>query len=331
MNRQIWNHFDLDRQPFSRLWWIGLPLLGLLLMGLLEYVETDILTPAIQLDQLYTFKVGGYAHLLLVASTILYVWHLCSNSDMAGKWASWFAMFGTLGLVLTLAARWIETYYLQRPGHVPLSGTYEMMALFSVLTIIIYLAMEQVYRTRSAGAFVMVIVLGSVLFQIWLVESGQAVIGNRIPMLKSYWKYAHVLGNFIGYGAFAIAGAMGAGYLFKSHAERNRSGGFAMASLPDLQRIDRSMHQAILLGFPLFTLATVLGSLWAREAWGRYWAWDPKETWALIVWATYASYFYFRLIKRWSSWHMACWAVAGFGMTVFYCFGVKALWPGLHG
>lgn len=319
----------------SRLPWFILIVAACGVMGLGEYLETDVLSPAARLDQLYAFKMIGYANLVLVASTVLYVWHLWFGSETVGKWASRLAMLGAVGLVLTLLVRWIETYYLHRPGHVPLNALYEMMALFSTVTIVIYLVMERMFRTRSAGAFVMIIVLASVLFQIWLIGSGQAAGGNRIPLLRSYWMYAHVLGNFVGYGAFAVAAAMGAAYLVRSRAEALpvsavRSRGFAMNSLPDLQRIDESMHRAILLGFPLFSIATVLGGMLAYEEWGRFWAWDPKETWSLVVWLAYASYFYFRYVSKWNGRRMAWWAIAGFGMTVFCFLGVRALWPGLH-
>lgn len=305
-------------------------------MGMGEYLETAILTPSIHLEQLYTFKVIGYANLMLVASTVLYVLHLWFGSETVGRWASGLAAVGATGLVLTLLVRWIETYYLHRPGHLPLNVLYEMMALFSTVTIVIYLVMEQVYRTRAAGAFVMIIVLGAVLFQIWLLASGQAVAGSQVPLLRSYWIYAHVLANFLGYGAFAVAAAMGAAYLMRSqldalplpHAGKSRR--FAMNSLPDLQRIDSSMHQAILLGFPLHTIATVLGGVAAYKAWGRYWAWEPKETWSLMVWLAYASYFYFRYVGKWRSRRMAWWSIAGFGMTVFCFLGVRVLWPGMH-
>ncbi len=320
----------------ARLCWLGLFLGACAAMGLAEYLETAILTPAIQLDRLYTFKVIGYANLVLVASTVLYVLHLWFGSETVGRWASRLAVAGAAGLVLTLLVRWIETYYLRRPGHVPLNVLYEMMALFSTITIVIYLVMERVYRTRSAGAFVMIIVLGAVLFQIWLLASGQAAAGSRIPLLRSYWIYAHVMANFLGYGAFAVAAAMGAAYLVRGWVgslplpHLAMPAGFAADALPDLQRIGDSMHKAILLGFPLFTVATVLGGVAAFDAWGRYWAWDPKETWALMVWLTYASYFYFRYVARWNGRRMAWWAIAGFGVTVFCFLGVRTLWPGLH-
>jgi cytochrome c-type biogenesis protein CcsB len=313
-------------------WYLSIAtVIAVALVGVIEYRETDRLSAQTQFEQIFVFDLGGYANLLLIVSTLLYVWHLWFTSEAVGRWASRLATLGALAAVLALSTRWLETYLLQRGGHIPLSNLYEVMTLFSAITVVIYLIMERVYQTRSAGAFVMLIVLGSVMFQIWLAAHEEAIPGSHIRVLRSYWMYAHVLGNFIGYGAFAIAAAMGAAYLVRHHAEgRGHGTGIAVRSLPELHRIEASMDKAVMLGFPVFTLATILGSMWAYQAWGRYWAWDPKETWALIVWVTYASYFIVRYVSKWTGPRMAWWAIGGFKLTIFCFLGVSMFWPGLH-
>lgn len=330
MNQQtIGNTVRFDRLSAASLW-IGLSIAGVALLGMMEYLETDVLFSGIPIEELFVFKMMGYANLLLIVSSILYISHLWYTADAVGRWASGMALLGASISIVALAWRWFETYYLHRPGHIPLSSLYEMMAMFSAVTVLIYLVIEHVYRTRAAGAFVMLIVLVAVLFQVWLSTHDQAIPGARVRVLKSYWMHAHVLGNFVGYGAFAVAAAMGIAYLVRCRAESRHEFGYVTRSLPELQRIDNLMHKAILLGFPIFTLATVLGSVWAYQAWGRYWAWEPKETWALLVWLTYASYFYFRYVHRLSGNRMAWWTIAGFGITVFCFLGTRLLSPGLH-
>jgi hypothetical protein len=93
----------------------------------------------------------------------------------------------------------------------------------------------------------------------------------------------HVPANFVGYGTFALAAMVGVAYLCKSH-------GILADRLPALELLDDVMYKAIAVGFAFFTIATILGGLWAAEAWGGYWSWDPKETWALIVWLNYAAW-----------------------------------------
>ncbi len=100
--------------------------------------------------------------------------------------------------------------------------------------------------------------------------------------------------------------------------------------LPSLQVLDDVMYKAIAVGFAFFTIATVLGALWAAEAWGGYWSWDPKETWALIVWLNYAAWLHMRLIKGLRGTVAAWWALVGLGITTFAFLGVNMFLSGLH-
>jgi cytochrome c-type biogenesis protein CcsB len=90
------------------------------------------------------------------------------------------------------------------------------------------------------------------------------------------------------------------------------------------------MYRAIAVGFLFFTIATVLGAMWAADAWGGYWSWDPKETWALIVWLNYAAWLHVRLVKGWRGAILAWWAVVGLLVTVFAFVGVNMFLSGLH-
>ncbi len=100
--------------------------------------------------------------------------------------------------------------------------------------------------------------------------------------------------------------------------------------LPSLQVLDDVMYKAIAVGFAFFTIATVLGALWAAEAWGGYWSWDPKETWALIVWLNYAAWLHMRLMKGLRGTVAAWWALVGLGITTFAFLGVNMFLSGLH-
>lgn len=100
--------------------------------------------------------------------------------------------------------------------------------------------------------------------------------------------------------------------------------------LPSLEILDDTMYKAIAVGFAFFTIATVLGALWAAEAWGGYWSWDPKETWALIVWLNYAAWLHLRLMKGLRGTVAAWWSLAGLGITTFAFLGVNMFLSGLH-
>ena len=102
------------------------------------------------------------------------------------------------------------------------------------------------------------------------------------------------------------------------------------AKLPPLEVLDDVMYKSIAVGFAFFTIATVLGALWAAEAWGGYWSWDPKETWALIVWLNYAAWLHMRLMKGLRGTVSAWWALVGLAVTTFAFLGVNMFLSGLH-
>jgi cytochrome c-type biogenesis protein CcsB len=102
------------------------------------------------------------------------------------------------------------------------------------------------------------------------------------------------------------------------------------ARLPSFEVLDDVMYKSIAVGFAFFTIATVLGALWAAEAWGGYWSWDPKETWALIVWLNYAAWLHMRLMKGLRGTVAAWWAMVGLAVTSFAFLGVNMFLSGLH-
>ncbi len=104
----------------------------------------------------------------------------------------------------------------------------------------------------------------------------------------------------------------------------------AQKAMPPLDMLDDVTYKAIALGFAFFTVATILGAMWAAEAWGGYWSWDPKETWALIVWLNYAAWLHLRFSKGWRGTPMAWWAIVGLFVTLFAFLGVNMFLSGLH-
>ena len=134
---------------------------------------------------------------------------------------------------------------------------------------------------------------------------------NPIEAISSYWAVY-----------FGIAVLVTGGIL----ATRRR----IAARLPALEVLDDLMYKAIAVGFAFFTIATILGAFWAAEAWGGYWSWDPKETWALIVWLNYAAWLHMRLMKGLRGTVAAWWALAGLAVTSFAFLGVNMFLSGLH-
>lgn len=269
---------------------------------------------------------------LFVLATVTYFIELATRNEFTGKVATamvWSATaMGTIGLLV----RWRESYLHGLDiGHIPVSNLYEVFILFAIITALIYLYYEMRYQTRSLGGFVLLIITASVAFLLWYhFEKGAHEIKPLVPALQSYWMKIHVPTNFIGYGAFALAAMVGIAYLIKDKALRNNPQGAVATRLPSLEMMDDVMHKSIALGFAFFTIATVLGAMWAAEAWGGYWSWDPKETWALIVWLNYAAWLHMRLMKGLRGTPLAWWAVIGLFVTTFAFLGVNMFLSGLH-
>jgi cytochrome c-type biogenesis protein CcsB len=269
---------------------------------------------------------------LYVMATVAYVGLLFSGRPFVGKVASSLTWSATAMGMTGLMVRWRESYLMGADiGHIPVSNLYEVFILFSIITALLYLHYEQKYNTRSLGGFVLLVISAAVGFLLWYTFDRHADgIQPLVPALNSYWMKIHVPANFVGYGAFSLAAMIGVVFILKSRAADSNPQGFINARLPDLALLDDVMYKAIALGFAFFTLATILGALWAAEAWGGYWSWDPKETWALIVWLNYAAWLHMRLTKGWNGKPMAWWALIGFFVTLFAFLGVNMFLSGLH-
>jgi cytochrome c-type biogenesis protein CcsB len=133
----------------------------------------------------------------------------------------------------------------------------------------------------------------------------------------------HVPANFVGYGAFSLAAMVACAYLLANK-------GILASRLPSLDVLDDLMYKSIAVGFAFFTIATILGAMWAAEAWGGYWSWDPKETWALIVWLNYAAWLHLRMVKGLRGPLLAWWSLIGLLVTTFAFLGVNMFLSGLH-
>ncbi|GGI54822.1 c-type cytochrome biogenesis protein CcsB [Oxalicibacterium solurbis] len=262
---------------------------------------------------------------LFVLSTLFYWGGLVLKSPTGASIGSklcWAAVvMGFTGMLV----RWYESYLMGADiGHIPISNLYEVFILFCMVTSLFYLYYEQTYATRQLGPFVLLVVSAAVAFLIWyMVTRDAAQIQPLVPALQSWWMKIHVPANFIGYGTFSLAAMVAVAYLLKSH-------GMLADRLPSLELLDDVMYKAIAVGFAFFTIATILGALWAAEAWGGYWSWDPKETWALIVWLNYAAWLHMRLMKGLRGRVAAWWALVGLLVTTFAFLGVNMFLSGLH-
>jgi len=269
---------------------------------------------------------------LFVLATLAYFAGLFLRSASLGRTGAGMTWFGAgMGLV-GLLVRWRETYLLDPSiGYFPVSNLYEVFVLFCVITALLWLFYEQRYSARDLGGFVLTVITAAVAFLLWYsFDRAAHEIEPLVPALNSYWMKLHVPTNFIGYGAFALAAMVAVTYLVRDRAVRRSPDGVLATRLPAPAILDDLMYKSIALGFAFFTIATILGAVWAAEAWGGYWTWDPKETWSLIVWLNYAGWLHMRLTKGWHGVPMAWWSIVGFFITLFCFLGVNMFLSGLH-
>jgi len=312
--------------------WLDGALLMILLATVAAFFEPDqSLINYNDQSNLFSGTIIMTMNIVLLASALLYITHLFAPASIVGKLATASAWVGVYAGGSALLLRWYESYMIDTEiGHAPVSNLYEVFILLFCITTIIYLVLERRYQARAMGAFVMAIVSAGVFFGIWLSAHGHGDIKPLVPALQSYWMKIHVPMNFVGYGSFAVACGAGMAYLVRERLEMRGASSSLLAVFPSLDQLDQLAYKAVAIGFPAFTLATILGAAWAAEAWGGYWSWDPKETWALIVWLTYGAYLHVRVSHGWQGHSLAWWTVAGFLVTVFCFIGVNMYLSGLH-
>ncbi|MFH0729682.1 MAG: c-type cytochrome biogenesis protein CcsB [Pseudomonadota bacterium] len=247
------------------------------------------------------------------------------RKDIIGRIASWILILGCAGNFAGLALRWVESYRLGI-GHAPLSNLYESLVFFACTIVVLYLFLERRHLNRILGVFAAPIAFLAMAYAS-LAPGINDQIQPLIPALKSNWLIAHVITCFIGYAAFAVAFGIGLMFLVKQRDSKN-TGPF-LSLFPPLDTLDELILQLVKFGFLFLTVGIITGAVWANSAWGRYWGWDPKETWSLVTWLVYAAMLHFRIFLSWRGKVFAIFSIIGFLAVLFTYFGVNYL-PGLH-
>ena len=271
----------------------------------------------------------GITTMTYLVSAAFYIGLFVFQNKTIGLIGRGLAIFGLLVQTAALGLRWHESYQ-AGIGHAPLTNMYESLLFFAWCTTLFYLLLELKFKAGVLGAFVMPFPFAAMAYASFAKGINQE-ISPLIPALQSNWLIAHVITCFIGYGAFAVAAGLGIIYpLKKSARKRKLAKDTITGSLPELRVIDDLIHKTIIFGFMWLTAGIITGAVWANEAWGTYWSWDPKETWSIITWFVYALTLHARFTRGWSGSRIAWLAVIGFVSVFFTYFGVNYLLAGLH-
>jgi len=255
---------------------------------------------------------------------ILYVAAWIFKKSLPGKTATGVLIAAAAGNSAGFVLRWAESHQMGY-GYVPLSNLYESLVFFALCIAVIYLVIEYRYKVRTIGVFASIVPFLAMAYA--SLPSVDSQIQPLIPALQSNWLIAHVITCFLGYAAFAIACGISIMYLIKSASASPDTG--TVGRFPDADTMDELTHQMIAFGFLFLSVGIITGAIWADQAWGRYWGWDPKETWSLITWLIYATLLHARFMRGWEGRRIAYLSCLGFVAVLFTYFGVNLL-PGLH-
>jgi cytochrome c-type biogenesis protein CcsB len=239
--------------------------------------------------------------------------------------------FGRIGVALTLIGFALSVAGMVLRGMAANRAPWGNMFEFTISAMVFVVAAYLLLVWRSGMRW-----LGLPVTLLAAVGNGLAVtvfyvaVAPLVPALHSVWFIIHIVAAAIAGAAFNVGGIASVLYLVKKRAEdRGQVGGY-LSRLPSAKRIDLLCYRSHAFAFPLWTFTVAAGAIWAEYAWGRYWGWDPKETWALVTWVIYACYLHARATAGWRTGRAAWINVAGWAVVLFNLFFINMVVAGLH-
>jgi cytochrome c-type biogenesis protein CcsB len=248
----------------------------------------------------------------------------------AGRWVQAAVALAAVGVVAHTAAVITRGLAVHRA---PWGNMYEFVTALTCVAAIFFLYVMIRYRAWVLGVFVM----GAVVIALGLAETLiYTAAGQLVPALQSYWLSIHVTAMTLATGIFFVAALLGVIYLVVEPNARRIAAGQAgsangiMRRLPTAEQLDRLTYRTIMFGFPVWTFGVIAGAIWADQAWGRYWGWDPVETWAFITWVLYAAFLHARATAGWRGRRAHYIQLLGFTSLMFNILVVQVFITGLH-
>ena len=246
------------------------------------------------------------------AATATYAFGVTFSKDTLTRRALFVSTSGLAFQVASLGVRWA------RLGHGPYLGFYELTSALTLFTVLLLVGMAWRYpKMSSAGIVVMPLAL-LLIAAAMLAPKGGLDVG---PTLASYWLFIHVIFSDLAFGCFVLSYGLAVAYVIRA---RSADGPWArrLSRLPDQDTVDRLSGRFVVAAFLFWGIMIASGAIWANEAWGRYWGWDPIETWSLVVWLIYAVYLHLRLTLGWRGERIAWYAIIAMPIAVFSVAGI---------
>ncbi len=248
----------------------------------------------------------------------------------AGRWVQAALALAVVAVVAHLVAVVTRGLAVDRA---PWGNMYEFVTAMTCVTAIFFVFVMIRYRAWSLGVFA----IGAIVLILGLAETLIYTLpGELVPALKSYWLAIHVTALTLATGIFFVAAVLGVIYLVAERYNRRVAIGKAepghgiLSRLPGAEQLDRLTYRTVMFGFPVWTFGVIAGAIWADQAWGRYWGWDPVETWAFITWVLYAAFLHARSTAGWRGRRAHYVQLLGFASLAFNILVVQTFITGMH-
>jgi cytochrome c-type biogenesis protein CcsB len=247
----------------------------------------------------------------------------------AGPWvraAATLSAVGILAHVIAVTTRGLAVH------RAPWGDMYEFITALTCVAAIFFYYILVKYRAWAIGVFVM----GAIVIALGLAETLiYTPAGPLVPALQSYWLSIHVTAMTLSSGIFFVAAVLGIMYIVAERYRKRVAAGKAepnplLDRIPSGAQLDKLTYRAVVFGFPIWTFGVMAGAIWADQAWGRYWGWDPVETWAFITWVIYAAYLHARATGGWRGIRSHYIQLLGFASLLTNIFVIQIFVTGLH-
>ena len=290
---------------------------------------------------------GLIAFFILLISLPISFWSVAGGHN--SSFTRFLVAIANLFLTSQLILRWWES------GHFPISNLYESLCFLTWGCTLTQLFVERAWSSPFISAVVTPISLLSIGFASFVLPDNLQSSAPLVPALRSSWLIMHVsvimcsyaallVGSILSFGVFLVDwnkkfnirnSSLGSGEFRQSSLlyldiENDKTNSIKPINFTNAEQLDSLSYRAITAGFLLLTVGLISGAVWANEAWGSWWSWDPKETWALICWLVYAAYLHTRLTRGWQGKKPALVAITGFFVIIVCYIGVNLLGVGLH-
>ena len=247
----------------------------------------------------------------------------------AGNWVRTAIVLSVVGVtahVVAVVARGLAVH------RAPWGNMYEFITALTCIAALFFVYVMIRYRAWALGVFVM----GAIVLALGLAETLiYTAAGPLVPALQSYWLSIHVTAMTLSTGIFFVAAVLGILYLVAQRYRKRIAVGNAdpnglIARIPSPEQLDKLTYRAVIFGFPIWTFGVIAGAIWADQAWGRYWGWDPVETWAFVTWVLYACYLHARATAGWRGTRSHVIQLLGFASLMTNMLVVQVFLNGMH-